>query len=239
MVNSITNLSSAKEALIEAVNAVTKDNNGANDRWLESLKKKADTDKNGEAQKKVTTLQFFDGVLRSSINPNLSNEEELGRLVSEIQGYQVLTERFISELGDLTGTDQPLEEKAAKERSNLFKSLNDVQNWLLTQNKRSSPSEFDACTNQFLAQMQLASRELDLTQQLFNDQSPELREFDPQNLTDAWGTVVSSFVEDAQDTNEDDALNIGASETIGSFFCIHERLETLYGRLGANVSLVN
>lgn len=238
MANPITDLISAKDALIAAVNAVTKDNNGANDKWHDSLKKKADTDKNVEAQKKVTTLQFFDGVLRSSINSSLSSEEQLGRLVSEIQGYQVLTERFILDLGDLTGTDQPLEEMAAKERSNLFKSLNGVQNWLLTRPGRSSPSEFDACTNQFLARMK-SGTELDLTQQLFKEQSPELTEFDPRNLTDAWGTVVSSFVEDAQDTNEDDGLDIGASETIGSFFCIHERLETLYGRLGANVSLVN
>jgi hypothetical protein len=240
MANPITDIKSAKQALIEAVKAVTNTNNtGANDQWLKSLEDKAETNK--EAKAKVGTLKFFDGILRSSINPSpssLDEESQLGRLVSEIQGYQVLTERFVLELGALTVTDQLLEEEASRKRSNLFETLDRVQNWLLAQAGRTSPSAFDACTRQFLERMQ-AGRELALTQQLFNNRSPELMESDLLNLTNAWGNVVSSFVEDAQVTNTDDKVIIGDSKTIESFFCIHERLETLYSRLGTNVSLVN
>lgn len=243
MVGTITNPTSAKEVLIAAVNAVTKtDNSGANDKWLESLKKKAETNQDGEAKAKVDTLKFFDGILRSSItsprNNNEQPQEQLGRLVSEIRGYQVLTERFLADLGDLTVKDQQLEAAATEKRNQLFETLDRVQNELLTQSGRSNPSEFDTCTKQFLDRMQ-SGRELNLTQQLFKDQSPEFMESDPRNLTDAWGTVVSSFVEDAQDTNSDDKLDIGNPKTIASFFCIHERLETLYSRLESNVSLVN
>lgn len=221
------------------MNAVTKtDESGANDRWLKSLKEKAEANKDEEAKAKVGTLKFFDGILKSSIKLPPINEEQLGRLVSEIRGYQVLTERFLSDLGDLTVTDQLLEEEAVKKRNQLFETLDRVQNWLLTRSGRSSPLKFDACINQFLERMQ-PGRELDLTQQLFNDQSPNLIESDLHNLAEAWGTVVSGFAEDAQDTNKDDKLDIGDPETIASFFCIHECLETLYGRLGANVSLVN
>jgi hypothetical protein len=77
------------------------------------------------------------------------------------------------------------------------------------------------------------------TNEILSNRTPALSDSQVQELINAWGNVVSSFVENAQDTNTDDKVNIGDSKTIESFFCIHERLETLYGRLGTNVSLVN
>lgn len=237
----INDVSSAKSALITAVNAVTKtDKSGANDQWFISLEAKAKTSGDKEAENKVTTLKFFDDVLKSSITKPPANETELGLVVSEIRGYQDFTERFFSELQKLSVKDQLLEEGAVKKRHDLFEVLSQVQQWLLTRSGRISPLEFGACTNQFLSRMPAGSKELSLTQQLFKNQSLEqLIESDLKPLTDAWGTVVSTFVEDAQDTDSDDKLNIGDAKTIASFLCIHERLETLYGRLGTNVSLVN
>ncbi|MCY7321978.1 MAG: hypothetical protein LH660_09335 [Phormidesmis sp. CAN_BIN36] len=239
MADPITDINLATQALSKAVKAVSNtDNTGANDLWLSSLEKKANTNGNEEAKAKVSTLKLCDRILKSSISPFLTNEEQLGRVVSGIRGYQVLTEQFFSELGDLTVKDQELEKAAFEKRRQLFEILDRVQNWLLTRSGGSSPLKFDACINQFLKRMQ-SGRELELTQQLFNDQSPNLIESDLHNLADAWGTVVSGFVDDAQDTNKDDKLDIGDPKTIASFFCIHNSLETLYGRLGTNVSLVN
>lgn len=245
MADLITNLDSAKTALVTAVGYVTNtdnngDNNGASDQWLKSLETQDET--NGEAEAKVKTLQFLDGILRSSTQKLLDKNttELLGSVVSEIRGYQVLTERYISELGDLTVKDQTLEDEVVKQRSKLFEVLDQVQNWLLSQDGRSSPSEFDACTEQFLNFMESDSSELALTRQLFRDQTlPESDlKIDLQKLTGAWGNAISSFVEDAQDTGGNDPLEIGDPATIANFLGIHERIETLYERLG-NVSLIN
>lgn len=244
MANLITDINSAKRILIEAVNAVTKnDGNGANDQWLKSLKEKAEANKDEEAKAKVGTLQFFDGILKSSITsitPPLTDEKQLGRVVSEIRGCQVLTERFFSDVRRLTAKDQPLENIAVTKRNELFQVVDQVQQWLLKEVGGISPSEFGACTNQFLDQMQAGSKALSLTQQLFKNQYLELAEVDLRAVTDAWGDVVSTFVEDAQDTTgEKDSLKIGDPATIARFLCIHNRLETLYGRLESNVSLIN
>jgi len=240
MANSFESLEQARAALIEAVEAVTNNNEdrGANDQWLNSLSVQANGDE--KATKKVTTLQFFDQILGSSINEAPDMDVDLGQLVTEIRGYQDLTERFFSDLRKLTVKDWNLEQAAIKKRNELFEVLNQVQKWLLERQGGVSPEEFDACTNQFLSLMKPGSNELSLTQQLFKNQYlEELAESDPENLTNAWGDVVSIFVEDAQDTDEEDPLKIGHPETIASYLCIHDRLETLYGLLGTNISLVN
>jgi hypothetical protein len=236
----ITDVPTAISALTDAVKAVTtKEASGANDEWFSSLEAKAGGDE--EAKKKVETLKFFDGILRSSTQTkvNSTSNSDLGCLVTEIRGYQDLTERFFSDLRALTMKDQPLENAAVKKRNELFQVLKQVQKWSLGDAGGISPSDFGACTNQFLSRMQAGSRELSRTQQLFKNQSLELAESDLKNLADAWGNVVSTFVEDAQDTDNDDQLNIGDPATIAGFLCIHNRLETLYSRLDTNVSLVN
>lgn len=240
MANPITNLDAAKNALTVAVNAVTQPDgkSGANDQWFLSLNEKAKANKDEEAKAKVVTLQFFDGILKASITPPPINENQLDRLVSEIRGCQVLTERPFSELRGLTVKDQTLENVAIKRRNELSQVLDQVQQWLLKAVGGISPSEFGTCTNQFLDRMQ-AGFELSRTQQLFKNQHLELTEVDLRNVTDAWGNVVSAFVEDAQDTDNNDPLKIGDPVTIAHFLCIHNRLETLYGRLESNVSLVN
>lgn len=227
MVGSINDLTSAVNALVTA-----------NNTWFSSLEEKAE---NNEAESKVTTLRFFDEILRSSIQSiQPTNTNYLGRLVSEIRGYQGLTERFFSELRELAVKDHLLENDAVKKRDGLFQVLDQVQQWLLADAGVISPSDFDAGTNQFLALIQADPKEVTLTQQLFKDQQLELIESELRSVTDAWGNVVSSFVEDAQNTTDtDDSLNIGDPMTIASFFCIQNRLETLYGRLDTNVSLVN
>jgi hypothetical protein len=77
------------------------------------------------------------------------------------------------------------------------------------------------------------------TNEILSNRALALSDSQVQELINAWGNVVSSFVEDAQVTTTDDKVIIGDSKTIESFFCIHNSLETLYGRLGTNVSLVN
>ncbi len=242
MADPITDLTSAKDALVAAVNAVTKTDkkSGANDKWFISLEEKAKASGDKEAENKVTTLKFFDEVLRSSIQSTIAKNTDLGRLVSEIRGYQGLTERFFSELRELTVKDQPLENNVVKKRDELFQVLDQVQQWSLANAGEISPSEFGTCTEQFLDRMDVGSKALSFTQQLFKNQQLELAESDLKNVTDAWGNVVSSFVKDAQDTTgASDKLKIGDPATIASFFCIQNRLETLYGLLGNNVSLVN
>ena len=235
----------AFDALSKAIEAVSKEHNGnlmgANDEWLKNL---ASAHSDDETEKKVETLIFLDKILRSSIPTTLQTGDDvkkaLGLLVTETRGYQDLTERFFSDLRKPSGEDNQLEDAAVQKRSELIEVLNQVQNWLLSQDGGSSPSEFDACTEQFLIFMGSNSSELDLTRQLFRDQTlPESDlKIDLQKLTGAWGKAISSFVENAQDTDGDDPLEIGDPATIANFLCIHERIETLYERIG-NVSLIN
>lgn len=238
----------AFSTLKAALEAVSKEEagvlKGANDKWLADLLVKVNADE--AARGKISSLQFLDQLLRSfgAVNFPKHNcdeaERTLGRLVDEIRGYQDLTERFFSDLRKLTSKDQALEGKAAEARKNLFAKLSQVQTWLFEKRGTSpSPSEFGPCTNQFLSRINSKPQELSRTQKLFRNQSLELSESDLRSLTDAWGEAVSTFVEDAQDTDQNDSLQLGNPETIAQYLCIHNRLETLYVRLGTNVSLIN
>ncbi|HEY9907417.1 MAG TPA: hypothetical protein V6D18_07380 [Thermosynechococcaceae cyanobacterium] len=76
------------------------------------------------------------------------------------------------------------------------------------------------------------------TQQLISDQAPALTDSEVEKLINAWGTVVTEFVEDARKENEDGSrVNPGQSTTIAHFFCIHEQLEGLYSELSTSVAL--
>ncbi|MBD2157865.1 hypothetical protein [Leptolyngbya sp. FACHB-16] len=250
MVAEFTDSKDAYNILKKALEAVSRKQTdgelvGDNDKWLVDLFKRATASSDKEAEHKISALQFLDQILRSSVstpfpsNSYIAADEALGRLVNEIRGYQDLTERFFSDLRRLTSKDQQLEQKAVETRNNLFTKLSQVQQWLIERKEGTNPSEFGACTNQFLSRIQSNPRALSLTQQLFKNQQLELAESDLRTLIDVWGDVVSTFVEDAQDTDKDDSLKLGNPETIAQYLCIHNRLETLYARLSTNISLVN
>jgi hypothetical protein len=76
------------------------------------------------------------------------------------------------------------------------------------------------------------------TKKLLNDQALALENEQVENLINAWGNAVTTFVEDARKKNEAKSrLDPTRTETIAHFFCIHNQLEELYSELFTVVAL--
>ena len=224
--------------------------NNADKTWLGQLESKYPTD-DLEIQGKIKTLQALDDFIKISFlaegkqfpsGKHDDNIHILGGLVTELEGYKNLTERYFSELCDLTETDSTQENAVRDARKQLFEKLTEVKQYVFQEEQGTPPSEFDACTDIFLQWLQKTQHpaEYQRTQELFRNKSSDLTESDLNNLINAWGEAVASFVEDAQETKQSgDPVKFGEPETVADFLCIHDRMETLYGRLVTNVSRNN
>jgi hypothetical protein len=73
------------------------------------------------------------------------------------------------------------------------------------------------------------------TQQLLSDRTPVLTDSQVQELINAWGRAVTTFVKDTADNA--DKVKPGEPKTIAHFFCIHDQLEGLYSELSTAVAL--
>lgn len=230
------------KSLVEAVNA-------SDDSWIAHLREEFDNFENdAEAEAKISILSNLDNAVYQSFQtppvnvdaPNQLAVDALSGLVIELEGYRRLSQRYFSDLRKLSETDRLTQTAADNARKALFRKVEEVQRWLEQQNRPIKPSDFDTCTEQFLARLDPASRERTLTEQLFSNRRLDLNDAELNRLISAWGEAVSSFIRDAQDTDDDrnsrqDRLDFGESDTIANFLCIHDRLETLYGRLATNV----
>jgi hypothetical protein len=67
------------------------------------------------------------------------------------------------------------------------------------------------------------------TKILIDDRDPNLKEEQINSLTQAWGTAVSAFAEDARKPGK--KVEPGQPDTFAHFFRIHKELEILYSRL--------
>ena len=186
----------------------------------------------------LTTLKSLTTTfLTSLLKPASLNS--FGQLQAQVElagGYLTMYQLFAKVIETLT--DASVKKDINQYRHELQIQCNQLKVSLAAINDDSLDNLISPCSDPLFLGF-LKGDVKNWTNEILSNRALALPDSQVQELINAWGNVVSSFVEDAQVTNTDDKVNIGDPKTIESFFCIHNSLETLYGRLGTNVSLVN
>jgi hypothetical protein len=180
----------------------------------------------------------LEGQLPASLNTIDELEINLARADSYLVAQEFLLDTSSLNVGQKKAIAQATQELL--HQSALLKaSLKDIEDVDLSTLESLKPPYLDALFFDFLPKdLQGNPKEEEgWTEKLLDGSLSALNDGQVQQLTDAWGTAISTFVENSRKRNEPKAkLQPGKPDTIVHFFCIHEELEVLYDRLSTLIA---
>jgi hypothetical protein len=171
-----------------------------------------------QSQNDFTENEVLENISILIINePTPSNTDQLRQTIDLFDTYLRILPIIDVELSFDKTTDEieKLKQEFSSSLENLKRSLKVIEDEIL--NTTDEVEEFQS-DNFFL--------------KFIEGDDPDLNEVQIDLLTQAWGTAVDKFVQDAT-TNDvtTNPVEPGASITFASFFRIHKELEILYSRL--------
>jgi hypothetical protein len=178
-------------------------------------------------------LKQLIAALLTQLPENLETLAELEEQLAKVDGY-LLMQNLLLETLKLSG-DRAIAQ-ASQNVSNQSKqikaSLQDIEDADLSKLDDLNPPCADALFLGFIT-----GEAKTWTEKLLDGYPPNLSSIQIKQLTDAWGTAVRAFVEDARKKKEPQGqVKPGKPDTIMHFFCIHEELEALYDNLSKLVA---
>lgn len=208
------------------------------DNWLTKLQEETEDQPDKDRAKYLLYLTVVTGDGIAEVTQNDTTKKLLGedqiQVVELLEGYKRLSQRTIALLLEKSQSGsaklKELADKAEASLATLYDLLDQVESY--------NPAiDFDECQQLFLNSLPIEKypKAYAFTQELFRDHYLPL-DLKLDNLLDAWGTGISSFINNAQQTDKtSDTVKFGEPETIVDFLCMHDCLETLYSRLVTNV----
>lgn len=181
----------------------------------------------------------------ANISKNPKNTGEMRQKIDALELYLKIIDLLGVELFEVPGIPQndahQDEEEKEKLEQEFFNSLKKIKVSLKVvedENLALAEEIEDKCFDSVILDF-LGNGEKTQTKDLLNvkDRPPNLKEKQIRQLIEAWGTAVSKFVEDARSGKDNgkvepvDPAKPNTQKTLASFFCIHNELEILYGRL--------
>ncbi len=165
--------------------------------------------------------------VKERIIKSVKNTEELSEIVNPLYSYW----KVLSAVGkQIQFSPTSFEQKFSDAIENLKRSLQVVEDEKVDLTDEIEELQTDSLFFGLLKKQDPRFQEW--TQKLIDDRDPNLNENEIKQLTDAWGTAVQKFVEDARKEGEScDKVTPGKPETFASFFRIHNELEKLYSEL--------
>jgi hypothetical protein len=184
-----------------------------------------------QSQNDFTENEVLENISILIINePTPSNTDQLRQTIDLFDTYLRILPIIDVELSFDKTTDEieKLKQEFSSSLENLKRSLKVIEDEIL--NTTDEVEEFQS--DNFFLKFIEGDDPKKWTKTLINDRDPDLNEVQIDLLTQAWGTAVDKFVQDAT-TNDvtTNPVEPGASITFASFFRIHKELEILYSRL--------